>query len=365
MKKLITIFIISILFTGFNINKSFSDPNNVLLEYCTGAWCGYCPCGHDVLHDILLNYPNTVVLAYHGYNSAPGNGFDPWSDYSSSIRGTFGFNAYPTGVIGRKTGIIDRSAWNNEVVLQTLLIQPGVNISVTSKSYDAATRTLTATVVITALSDLSGDYYVNYVLTENNLIQPQNFYAACGTPGYQNNYIHDYVVKKMINGDLGELVHSGTWMTGQQVTKNINYSLPVAPVVTEPNNCDINIFVYKQGANIGSNYNVQQAMRTSVTGTTGIINSSNVVPSAYSLTQNYPNPFNPTTNFSFSIPKSGNVSLKFYDILGNELETYVDGFVNAGTYGVEFDGSKYSSGIYFYKLNADNYSETRKMNLIK
>ncbi|MEO8666613.1 MAG: Omp28-related outer membrane protein [Ignavibacteria bacterium] len=358
MKKAVTIFFILILLTGFKVNNSYSETNNVLLEYCTGAWCQWCPCGHDIIHDILINYPNTVVLGYHGYTAAN----DPWYSYSADIRTIFGFSSYPTGVVGRKSNIVDRGAWNNEVVLQSLLIQPGVSISVTSKSYDIATRTLSATVTITALTDLNADFNINYVLTENNLVYPQ---TGNGTCAGSTNYVHGHVVKSMMNGSLGEPIHSGTWNTGQIVTKTINYVLPDAPQVANPDNCELNIFVYKQGTNIALNSDVQQAMKTPVTGTTGIINNKSAIPSEYTLSQNYPNPFNPNTHFTFSIPKNENVSLKFYDVLGNEIAVYVDGFMNAGSYSVEFDGSNFSSGIYFYKLTAGGFTETKRMNLIK
>ncbi|MDQ3021166.1 MAG: Omp28-related outer membrane protein [Bacteroidota bacterium] len=273
----------------------------------------------------------------------------------------FGFSSYPSGVVGRRTGIVGNTGWNNAVVLQTLFEPSGVNISITNKSYDALTRTLTANIAVTSNMELSGDFYVNYVLTESNLVYPQSGNGTC--PG-SSAYIHDFVVKSMINGDQGELIHSGTWTSGHEVTRNINYVIPVSPQVSEVNNCDLNIFVYKQGSNLSTNYNIQQSMRTPVSGTTGISNQ-NSIPGNYSLSQNYPNPFNPTTNFSFSILKSGNVSLKFYDILGNEVETYVDGLLNAGTYSVQFDGSNLSSGIYFYKLNAGSFSETKRMILSK
>ncbi len=356
MKKIITIFSIFILLVAFDANKSYSQDNTVLLEYCTGTWCQWCPCNHQIVQDILANYPNTVVLAYHG-----GSVTDPWQPYSLGISGLFGFNLYPTGSVGRKTGIIGNTAWNNEVVLQSLFIQPGVNISISNKSYDNTTRTLSANVTITSNTDLTGDYYINYVLTESNLVYSQTGNGSC--PG-ASNYVHDNVVKSMINGDLGELIHSGTWTTGQVVSRNINYVVPAAPQVANENNCELNVFVYKLGSSISTNYNVQQAMKTSLTGATGIVNQ-NSTPLNYSLSQNYPNPFNPTTNFSFSIPKSGNVSLKFYDVLGNEIETYLDGFINAGSYSVEFDGSRLASGVYFYKLDAGNFSETKRMILSK
>ncbi|MBK8554074.1 MAG: PQQ-binding-like beta-propeller repeat protein [Ignavibacteria bacterium] len=96
------------------------------------------------------------------------------------------------------------------------------------------------------------------------------------------------------------------------------------------------------------------------------INSiSTEVPGKFKLSQNYPNPFNPVTNLEFGISDLGFVTLKIYDILGNEMETLVDEQMNPGTYSVQFDGSKYSSGIYFYRLSASGFTETRKMNLIK
>ncbi|MBK6504145.1 MAG: Omp28-related outer membrane protein [Ignavibacteria bacterium] len=302
-----------------------------------------------------MNYPNTVVLGYHGAGS------DPWQTYSAGIRGLFGFNAYPTGCVGRRSGVISRSAWNNQVVIQTSTIQPGVNIEVVNKSYDAGTRTLTATVRITANTDLTGDYYINYVMTENNLIYSQTGNSSCtGAPDYD----HDHVVKSMMNGDAGELINSGNWTSGTTVTRNINYVVPSSPQIADVNNADLNIFVYLQSASISTSSLVQQATKTPVTGATGI-NNNNMIVDNYALSQNYPNPFNPSTTFTFSVPKSGNVSLKFYDALGSEVATYVDGFINAGSYSVEFDGSKLASGIYFYKLQAGDFSATKKMVLSK
>jgi hypothetical protein len=89
------------------------------------------------------------------------------------------------------------------------------------------------------------------------------------------------------------------------------------------------------------------------------------LPKSIELSQNYPNPFNPTTNFRFSIPKNTNVSLKIYDALGKEVQNYFEGFMDAGTYNVTFDGSKLSSGIYFYKLQTKDFSDIKKMMIIK
>jgi hypothetical protein len=85
----------------------------------------------------------------------------------------------------------------------------------------------------------------------------------------------------------------------------------------------------------------------------------------YALSQNYPNPFNPVTKIAFSLPKQGSVTLKVYNALGKEVAQLVNGFRNIGNYEVNFDGAALSSGVYFYKLEADGFSEVKRMMLIK
>lgn len=86
---------------------------------------------------------------------------------------------------------------------------------------------------------------------------------------------------------------------------------------------------------------------------------------AYRLEQNYPNPFNPTTNISYVLPKAENVSLKVYDVLGREVATLVNEVKAAGAYTVPFNASNLSSGVYFYKLQAGSFVQTKKMMLVK
>jgi photosystem II stability/assembly factor-like uncharacterized protein len=88
-------------------------------------------------------------------------------------------------------------------------------------------------------------------------------------------------------------------------------------------------------------------------------------PISFSLEQNYPNPFNPSTKISWQSPVSSWQTLKVYDVLGNEITTLVDEYKTAGTYEVEFDGKRITSGIYFYQLKAGNFIQTKKMLMIK
>ena len=97
----------------------------------------------------------------------------------------------------------------------------------------------------------------------------------------------------------------------------------------------------------------------------GIKNISTEVPSEYSISQNYPNPFNPTTIIKFKIKDSKFVSLKVYDNLGKEISSLVNEKLQAGTYEATFDASQFPSGVYFYRLNSEGFSETKRMLLVK
>lgn len=85
----------------------------------------------------------------------------------------------------------------------------------------------------------------------------------------------------------------------------------------------------------------------------------------FELKQNYPNPFNPSTSISYTIPAAGYMSLKVYDLLGNEIATLDEGYKSSGTYRTEFNAHSLASGVYFYRLSAGSYSGVRKMVLIR
>jgi hypothetical protein len=90
-----------------------------------------------------------------------------------------------------------------------------------------------------------------------------------------------------------------------------------------------------------------------------------LLPIEFSLSQNYPNPFNPTTTLQYSIPENGIVKLSIYNLLGEQVTTIVNDYKEAGNYQIEFDASELSSGIYYYRLQANSLVKTRKMILMK
>lgn len=98
---------------------------------------------------------------------------------------------------------------------------------------------------------------------------------------------------------------------------------------------------------------------------TGVTQNGNLVPTEYALSQNYPNPFNPVTKINYTLPKNGFVTLKVYNVLGVEVASLVNENKAQGIYSVDFNASELTSGIYFYSLNVNGFTDTKRMMLIK
>jgi hypothetical protein len=97
----------------------------------------------------------------------------------------------------------------------------------------------------------------------------------------------------------------------------------------------------------------------------GIQQISSDIPGTFTLHQNYPNPFNPNTNIKFEIPISAFINITIFDALGKEITVLANKNVNAGIYNVNWDASGYPSGVYFYRIITENFTQSRKMILIK
>ena len=364
MKKinLLSAALILLLLFGI-IRNTNSEPRNLLIEYCTGTWCGWCPCGHQALNSIKALYPQTISLAYHGGSTSA----DPWKNFNGvEVRSLLGFTGYPTGIFDRtntpSNPYVTYDMWMTRAS-DRYLNAPNANVilNITSKIYNPTDNSLNVTVTATPVNNLEGQYKISFVLIENNLIYQQNHYSQCGASGYIQEYIHNHVVRSMLNGPTGELLNSGGyWNINQIITTPLNTTLDPTWVA---DNCKIVVFAYKDSTVLAYG-TVQQAIEESVTGVTGISGNTEA-PGNYALSQNYPNPFNPVTNIKFTIPKDGIVSFKIYDARGIVVENYVNDFLQKGTYNVQFDGSNLSSGVYFYELRTSEFTDTKRMLLVK
>jgi len=333
-----------------------SDINRaVLLEFATGTWCQWCPCGDSTADRLLNTYPNMVVLAYHGYTGST----DPWVGFTgNTILGLLGLSAYPTAIFDRQNSPGDFTTWDGYCQSRYGTYGPTpISIAVQSQTYNPTTRQLDMTVGLTSNCSLPGQYKVNCVISEDNIVYDQTGNSTC--PG-NSSWVHKWVVRNMVNGAAGENVNTGTWNAGQTITKTFSTALNSAWI---PANCNVSVFVYKDNIVLGmaevQNAIVRPVMLTGVTGTPG------GVPTGYELSQNYPNPFNPQTNITFSIPKEGFVSLRVFDVTGKVVLTGVSEVLKPGYYNVQVDASTLASGVYFYTLATGGFVQTKKMTVLK
>jgi hypothetical protein len=95
------------------------------------------------------------------------------------------------------------------------------------------------------------------------------------------------------------------------------------------------------------------------------VNNNVIIPTEYSLSQNYPNPFNPATKISYALPEDGLTKITVYDISGKEIAVLVNESQQAGTYNIGFNGINFASGVYFYRIQSNNFIQTKQMVLIK
>ncbi len=220
------------------ISESYSQQKNPLIEFCTGTWCQWCPCGDVTIEDLMVTYPNLIPLAYHG----PA-GQDPYSIFpGNEIISLMGYTGYPTATVNRASGLGDYTSWTAKVAAQANATAT-VTIDI-QRTFDQTTGQLEATIDMTALQNLTGQYKYNIVLTEDSLIYNQVNNGNCVGGG--SNWVHDWVVRSMINGASGENLNTGsTWNSGDMISKNVSYTVPSAYNFEK---CNLVVFVYKQNS---------------------------------------------------------------------------------------------------------------------
>jgi len=185
--------------------------------------------------------------------------------------------------------------------------------------------------------------------------------------GFQNMiYSHNFETPIGINVKI-----TFSWWSGYTATHKISNnplyqtSISINSAIRVPGTtCEQHWFVYnKDSLNPAYPSTIYGVFYTNCL--TGINPNYNSTADNFSLNQNYPNPFNPKTNIKFSIPKSSFVTLKVYDMLGKEIASLVNEDLSAGVYSFDFNAGGLASGVYFYKLIAGDYTDIKKMTLLK
>lgn len=158
-----------------------------------------------------------------------------------------------------------------------------------------------------------------------------------------------------------------TWETPKNITSSPTFSDMLTHMATAMTNTGLIHYFSVMEAGVQSKPNDANpgVIYYSSASTTAIRDRVEPIVGTYALDQNYPNPFNPSTTISFTLPVRDQVTLKVYNMVGQEVATLINGEKQAGTYFVDFDASRLASGVYFYTLNAGSFTSTKKMTLVK
>lgn len=203
---------------------------------------------------------------------------------------------------------------------------------------------------------------VSYLVTEQNgnryIRRKSNSNQVWQTIGSGGNVFEYYFVNRT-SFHYGHLYNSKTYLHS---TSNAGYTWIND---TLPDFTIRNLYFINQSTGYAVGENGLIAKTTNGGGAIGIQTLSTEVPKQYLLSQNYPNPFNPNTNIEFDIVKSGNVKVTVFDVLGKEITILVDQELQVGSYQVDWNAADYPSGIYFYRLETNDFTMTKKMVLSK
>lgn len=261
--------------------------------------------------------------------------------------------------------------------VQTGTNQPQVNYTVDGNNYNSLRVfnwdiNSSHTLSITSPQTFGNTRYVFENWSNGNTNTSQTINVNSSTSNYTANFKSQFKFTAFTNpGGLPVTITNGNEFLDSGFTGTIS----VTPTQVTHNG---QVYYFKQwigggnGSYTGTNSSFQVTnLSNPISGVaiydtvTAISQIGNVVPEVYELYQNYPNPFNPETNIKFDIPKAGNISLTIFNMLGEEVANLYSGFVGVGRFETSWNASALSSGVYFYKLESDNFVSIKKLVLLK
>lgn len=350
MSRYLYLIITGLLLCSFTVNAQ--NQRKILVEVFTNSHCPLCPTAHNTLDNYLMNNPNGNYISYIYYHMVY-----PYADdllYTQSSEGSAARHNYYNPVQATPRGFFDgaiqgsASGWEASLDARALITSP----LLFSLSGTKSAGSIEITAEITRTGDITDtDLNIYFVVSEDV------FYA--GRNGVSN---HKHVMRKILPSTTGQ-----PFNINLSETKIIDQQVNIDPL-WDADSLHVIVFVQSNSSKI-----VYQSSTISynVLIPTNIENET-AIPSRFMLEQNYPNPFNPITKIQYSVPKTDEysaseplVQLRVYDMLGNAIATLVNEQKPAGIYEINFNGVGLTSGIYFYRLTAGSFLETKKMILMK
>ncbi len=298
------------------------------------------------LNAIWMTTPMTGVM----YGDPVGSRWSLWRTTNGGV------NWDSTGMFVAQAG--SEAGWNNALFVSGSNIWFGTN---NSRVYYSPLTGLTGTWQVQSTTQASS-YAIWFNTTTSGMLGGTQLMAT------NNGGVNWTAVTSPGSGNVTGITGSATnWWFTRQAT-SIYRTTDNGVTFTTDYTAPAGTFTHIQKAATGSR---MWAVRnnggiTSSLSTVGIEPVSTEIPGAFSLSQNYPNPFNPATKFNFSLPEGANVSIRIFDIAGREVDVIVNNqFMSQGVYTVNYSADRLSSGVYFYRITANEFVETKKMVLTK
>jgi len=357
MKTMFRFFLAVVVVVGLQTTAN-SAPRKILVEIVTSTTCVFCyPADVFYFQNWLPNYggaSSIVTLAYHVWWPSPGN--DPMflanpTPVQTRVTSYYGTTGAPNA---RIDGFIDGGAgyasWPGAIEGRFLDPSP-VSITITG-SRNGNTLNLNASIYADRAVN-SSNWRVHWVVTQSGISEPQwdgNSYVP---------FIHDAVHRSMTpdgNGSPIAIVQGQTVDIPRTITLNSGWTA---------GDCQVVVFVQNN-----TDRKVQNVEVLDVSTLTGVGEPVNGVPTTFGIAQNYPNPFNPTTMLDYAVSQQSFVTIKVYNLLGEEVRTLVSQLQGIGTHHVEWDGTANDgkavpTGVYLYEMTAGSFREMKKMVLLK
>jgi thiol-disulfide isomerase/thioredoxin len=341
MKKLLFILLA---FAMFGVGRA--QQRYVLVEMFTNSDCPLCPPAHAALNGFVAkdtNAKHVNFIYYHMKFPYPQDPLYQANTADPAARNSYygPYSATPDAFFDGKAQSNSYSAWAGRIDNEVMVVSP-FNISLSGMRSDT---TFTVEAQVSALDSVAADDLVlHFVVVENVTYRGNN--------GVSPQF---YVMRKMLPDADGMPMSVSVGST-----KKFSQEIDLQPTWI-PDSLSVVVFIQSK-----SSTTVYQSARIPYSSTVTSINKNKgVYPAYYKLEQNYPNPFNPSTNINYTLASSQFVTLKVYDILGNEIVSLVNEQKPAGNYTVKFNALNLGSGIYFYQLKAGNFIRTKKMILLK
>jgi len=313
--------------------------------------------------NVLSNFPDSISLTVNSTSSVP------TGSYQILIKGTNSSGKYHQTVVNYLVG-------KNYVLVGTNRPNEG-QFKVNGTAYTTSQLfewVVGSTQTIQAISPMNyGDHQVVFQNWSNSGDTTQTITVSSTTSQYIANYKMQYKLNTTVSpSGVGPLVTvtGGNLYYDSSASASVNIS-PLQVNVSGTNYIFQKWLGAGTGSYTGTNPSFQATMSNYINEIAIYVVNTSVnqigteIPDKFELSQNYPNPFNPVTTIRFALPKAGNVVLKVYDILGKEVEVLHNGNLSAGYYKISLDAKNYASGMYFYKIETDNFTDIKRMMLIK